>query len=185
MPVTIRELLDLIEGLKHRLVYSDVDEFYQVSRAIMVKDEKHYDKFDQAFGVYFRTEDLQGLLESLIPDEFLRREFERSLTAEEPKRLKAWAALRSSSKNSVRPRSLRKRAVGRRRRRRARPRRQGEQEGQGGQGPNSSGGRGGREEKKGKKAWDRRAYKNLDDSASLARVTSSLPCSACGSWPAP
>ena len=55
VPVTIRELLDLVEGLKHRLVYSDVDEFYQVARAIMVKDEKHYDKFDQAFGVYLRV----------------------------------------------------------------------------------------------------------------------------------
>ena len=94
VPVTIRELLDLVEGLKHRLVYSDVDEFYQVARAIMVKDEKHYDKFDQAFGVYFKgLEDLQGLLESLIPDEFLRREFERSLSAEELEKIESMGGL--------------------------------------------------------------------------------------------
>ena len=54
VPVTIRELLDLIDALSHRLVYADIDDFYLVSRACLVKDEKHYDKFDRAFGAYFK-----------------------------------------------------------------------------------------------------------------------------------
>lgn len=50
----------------------------------MVKDEKNYDKFDRAFSAYFKgLEDLHGMLESLIPDEWLRHEFEQSLSAEE------------------------------------------------------------------------------------------------------
>ena len=81
LPVTIRELMDLISALQHRLVYANVDDFYLLSRAALVKDEKNYDKFDRAFGAYFKgLEDLSGLLESLIPDEWLRHEFEKSLT---------------------------------------------------------------------------------------------------------
>ena len=76
--------MDLLAGLKHQLVYANVDDFYLLSRTAMVKDEKNYDKFDRAFSAYFKgLEDLHGLLESLIPDEWLRREFERSLTPEE------------------------------------------------------------------------------------------------------
>ena len=81
VPVSIRELMDLLAGLKHQLAYANVDDFYLLSRTAMVKDEKNYDKFDRAFSAYFKgLEDLHGLLESLIPDEWLRREFEKSLT---------------------------------------------------------------------------------------------------------
>ena len=84
VPVSIRELMDLLAGLKHQLAYANVDDFYLLSRTAMVKDEKNYDKFDRAFSAYFKgLEDLHGLLESLIPDEWLRREFEKSLTPEE------------------------------------------------------------------------------------------------------
>ncbi|NBQ11259.1 MAG: VWA domain-containing protein, partial [Gammaproteobacteria bacterium] len=170
VPVTIRELLDLVEGLKHRLVYSDVDEFYQVARAIMVKDEKHYDKFDQAFGVYFKgLEDLQGLLESLIPDEFLRREFERSLTAEELEKIESMGGLEKLIEEFRKAKeAAEKGGEGEGEGEEPGEGGKGEQEGQGGQGPNGSGGRGGKgKKKKGKKAWDRRAYKNLDDSVEL------------------
>ena len=84
VPVTIRELLDLLTGLKMQLVYANIDDFYLFSRTAMVKDEKDYDKFDRAFSAYFKgLDDLHGLLESLIPDEWLRREFEKSLSAED------------------------------------------------------------------------------------------------------
>ena len=84
VPVTLRELMDLIAALQMRVVYADVDDFYLLSRTCLVKDEKNYDKFDRAFSAYFKgLEDLHGLLESMIPDEWLRREFEKSLTAEE------------------------------------------------------------------------------------------------------
>ena len=78
VPVTLRELMDLIAALQMRVVYADVDDFYLLSRTCLVKDEKNYDKFDRAFSAYFKgLEDLHGLLESMIPDEWLRREFEK------------------------------------------------------------------------------------------------------------
>ena len=54
VPCTLRELLDLLGALENQLVYADIDDFYYLSRAILVKDEKHYDKFDKAFEVYFK-----------------------------------------------------------------------------------------------------------------------------------
>ncbi len=53
VPVSVRELLDLINALKQRVTFADMDEFYYLSRAILVKDERHFDKFDRAFGAYF------------------------------------------------------------------------------------------------------------------------------------
>ena len=94
VPATIRELMDLIAALDKRVVYSNVDDFYLLSRTAMVKDEKNYDKFDRAFSAYFKgLEDLHGLLESLIPDEWLRREFERALTPEELEQIKSLGGL--------------------------------------------------------------------------------------------
>ena len=94
VPVTIRELMDLITALQHRVVYANVDDFYLLSRTCMVKDEKNYDKFDRAFSAYFKgLEDLHGLLESLIPDEWLRREFEKSLTPEDLEKIESLGGL--------------------------------------------------------------------------------------------
>ncbi|VFT61072.1 VWA containing CoxE family protein [Pseudomonas aeruginosa] len=84
VPVSVRELLDLIDALKHRVVFADMDEFYYLARTIMVKDERHFDKFDRAFGAYFKgLEKLDDHLKALIPEEWLRKEFERLLTDEE------------------------------------------------------------------------------------------------------
>lgn len=81
VPVSVRELLDLIDALKHRVVFADMDEFYFLARTVMVKDERHFDKFDRAFGAYFKgLENLDQHLEVLIPEDWLRKEFERSLT---------------------------------------------------------------------------------------------------------
>jgi len=82
IPVTLRELMDLLAALKERLVYANIDDFYLLSRTCLVKDEQNFDKFDRAFGAYFKgLEDLHGMLEALIPDEWLRHEFEQNLTA--------------------------------------------------------------------------------------------------------
>ena len=54
VPCSLRELLDLIGALEARITYSDMNDFYYLSRAILVKDEKHYDKFDRAFEIYFK-----------------------------------------------------------------------------------------------------------------------------------
>lgn len=84
VPVSVRELLDLVDALKHNVVFADMDEFYYLSRAILVKDERHFDKFDRAFGAYFNgLQNLDQHLEALIPEEWLRKEFERSLSEEE------------------------------------------------------------------------------------------------------
>ena len=48
VPCTLRELLDLLGALENQLVYANIDDFYYLSRTILVKDEKHFDKFDKA-----------------------------------------------------------------------------------------------------------------------------------------
>ncbi len=94
VPVSVRELLDLINALKHNVVFADMDEFYYLARAILVKDERHYDKFDRAFAAYFAgIENLDQHIEALIPDEWLRKEFERSLSAEEREQIKSLGGL--------------------------------------------------------------------------------------------
>lgn len=55
VPVSVRELLDLHQALQKRVVFADMDEFYYLARAILVKDERHFDKFDRAFAAYFRA----------------------------------------------------------------------------------------------------------------------------------
>ena len=55
VPCTLRELMDLIEALKQRLVYASIDDFYLLSRTCLCKDEKHYDKFDRGWGTSERA----------------------------------------------------------------------------------------------------------------------------------
>jgi uncharacterized protein len=165
VPVTIRELMDLLQALQHRLVYANIDDFYLLARTCLVKDEKNYDKFDRAFSAYFKgLEDLHGLLESLIPDEWLRREFEKSLSAEELEKIKSLGGLEKLIEAF-------KEAKEEQERREAQKGKDGE-EGQEGDDPNrvgrkGPGGMGQGKKKKAKKVWDQRQYKNLDDSVEL------------------
>ena len=88
IPCTLRELLDLIAAFEKNLGFADMEKFYFLSRAILVKDEKHYDKFDRAFDIYFKgIESLDDILEMLIPEEWLKAEFEKHLTEEELKKI--------------------------------------------------------------------------------------------------
>lgn len=90
VPVSIREQLDLIEAIRQRLAFADMEEFYYLSRTILVKDEKHFDKFDLAFKKYFEgLESLNELMESMIPEEWLRKEMEKMLSKEEFEKLQA------------------------------------------------------------------------------------------------
>ena len=163
VPVTIRELLDLIDAMRHRVVYSSVDDFYLLSRTCMCKDEKHYDKFDRAFAAYFKgLEDLHGLLESLIPDEWLRREFERALSAEELEQIESLGGLEKLIEAFQKAREEEEQ--------RAREGEEGEEgeEGDGDRpGQRGPGGPGRGKKKKARKVWDQRQYKNLDDSVEL------------------
>ena len=94
VPCTLRELLDLLNALEKRLVFANTEEFYFLSRAILVKDEKNYDKFDRAFDIYFKgLETLDDVIQALIPDEWLRKEFEKFLTPEELEKIKSMGGL--------------------------------------------------------------------------------------------
>lgn len=84
VPVTIRELLDLIRALENHVAFADLDDFYHLSRAVLVKDEKYFDRFDRAFGRYFNNlESFEDVIDMLIPDDWLRKEFEKQLSDEE------------------------------------------------------------------------------------------------------
>lgn len=90
VPVSIREQLDLLEAIKQRFAFADMDEFYYLARTILVKDEKHFDKFDLAFKKYFEgLESLNDIMEAMIPEEWLRKEMEKMLSKEEFEKLQA------------------------------------------------------------------------------------------------
>ena len=161
VPVTIRELLDLLLGLKSQLVYANLDDFYLLSRTALVKDEKNYDKFDRAFSAYFKgLDDLHGLLESLIPDEWLRHEFEKSLSPEDLKEIEGLGGLEKLIEAFKKAKEEAESKAGEE----GKDGDEGnaDQEGQGG-----PGGMGRGKKKKAKKVWDERQYKNLDDSVEL------------------
>ena len=164
LPVTIRELMDLISALQHRLVYANVDDFYLLSRTALVKDEKNYDKFDRAFSAYFKgLEDLHGLLESLIPDEWLRHEFEKSLTPEDLKQIESLGGLEKLIEAFKKAKEEAEKAE-------AKEGEEGEDGDKGNadkEGRDGPGGMGKGKKKKAKKVWDERQYKNLDDSVEL------------------
>ncbi|MDO6785940.1 VWA domain-containing protein [Neptunomonas phycophila] len=84
VPVTVKELLILLEALKSGVVFASVDDFYLLSRLCLVKDEKYFDRFDQAFGFYFKgLDDLKIFPDDAIPSDWLRSEFFKDLSAEE------------------------------------------------------------------------------------------------------
>ena len=164
LPVTIRELMDLISAIKYGVVYANVDDFYLLSRTALVKDEKNYDKFDRAFGAYFKgLEDLHGMLESLIPDEWLRREFEKSLSEEDLKQIESLGGLEKLIEAFKKAKEEAEKAE-------AKEGKEGKDGDEGNadrEGQNGPGGVGKGKKKKAKKVWDQRQYKNLDDSVEL------------------
>lgn len=94
LPVTIRELSDLITALEHHIVFADMEKFYYLARIIMVKDEKNFDKFDRAFKAHFtELEKLDDFIETLIPEDWLRKEFMKTLTEEEKAQIESLGGL--------------------------------------------------------------------------------------------
>lgn len=84
VPVTLKEYLLLLEALKADLAGRRVEDFYYLSRACLVKDERHLDRFDQVFSHVFKGLDLmQETVEADIPEEWLRTVSELYLTEEE------------------------------------------------------------------------------------------------------
>ena len=94
IPVTTRELLDLFEGLKQHLVFADSETFYYFSRTCLVKDEKYFDRFDRAFSAHFKElETLDAVIEAIIPDDWLRNEFLKSLSDEDKAKIESLGGL--------------------------------------------------------------------------------------------
>jgi uncharacterized protein with von Willebrand factor type A (vWA) domain len=86
VPVTLREYLMLMEALDREVIDKTVDDFYFLSRAALVKDEKNLDKFDQVFGHVFKgLERLDTGVLSDIPTEWLKALSDKFLTDEEKK----------------------------------------------------------------------------------------------------
>src|SRR3954463_8042783 len=54
IPVSIKEFLILLEAMQKNVISPSLDDFYYLSRITLVKDEAHFDKFDKAFGMYFK-----------------------------------------------------------------------------------------------------------------------------------
>ena len=85
LPVSVREYLNVLEALQANVVgpASDacsIDDFYHLSRTIMVKDEKHYDKFDKAFGAYFKGVEMLTDFTKEVPLDWLKQILEKELT---------------------------------------------------------------------------------------------------------
>ena len=95
VPCSIREYLDLVGAVQAHVAFADLDEFYALSKLVLVKDEKHYDKFDKAFGSYFEGLDIVELLsdEASIPQDWMRKEFERMLTEEQMAQIEAMGGI--------------------------------------------------------------------------------------------
>lgn len=88
IPVTLKEYLALMEALEADLADKRVEEFYYLSRTCLVKDERHLDKFDQVFGQVFKgLEMMQDAAEAAVPEEWLRVMSELYLSQEEKKQI--------------------------------------------------------------------------------------------------
>jgi len=83
LPVSVNELLTLLAALKKDVIRPSIDEFYFLSRATLVKDEAHYDRFDRAFGEFFNGVQTSIGLAKEIPDEWFKDLLEREFTPEE------------------------------------------------------------------------------------------------------
>ena len=83
LPVSTKELLALLEALQARLVGASLDDFYLLGRAILIKDEAFYDRFDRAFGEYFKGVEALPGLEAMIPEEWLELAARRHLSEED------------------------------------------------------------------------------------------------------
>ncbi len=87
LPVSTREFLTLLEGLEAGVGGQSVDDFYYLARTCLVKDERLFDRFDQAFGAYFKgIEQVADLLVDL-PAEWLRQALTRELSDEQRAKL--------------------------------------------------------------------------------------------------
>ncbi|WP_332768452.1 vWA domain-containing protein [Phenylobacterium sp.] len=172
VPVTLKEYLMLMEALDKVVIERNVDDFYYLSRSALVKDEKNLDKFDQVFSHVFKgLEKVDGIGVADIPAEWLKRISDKFLTDEEKAQIEAMGGFdKLMEALAEQMRKQREEGDG-----------DGEGKGQNGQkgdgsspfganGYHPEGIRIGQDKgRHGKavKVWDKREYKNLDDSVEL------------------
>ena len=166
VPVSLREYLTLMEAMRKRVAAFDIEDFYFLARTALVKDERHLDRFDRVFGHCFKGIETPADPRTAIPDEWLRKLAERFLTEEEKQTIEAlggWEKLMET---------LRQRLA------EQRSRHQGGSKwiGTAGTSPfgayghNPEGVRVGQHEGRNRsavKVWDRREFRNLDDTVEL------------------
>ena len=165
LPVSTKEFLTLLEALQAQVISHSLDEFYVLSRACLIKDESNYDKFDRAFGGYFKgVTELPGL-DAEIPEDWLRAMAKKHLTPEEKAKLEklGWDKLMEQLKQRLEEQK---------------ERHQGGSKwiGTGGSSPFGNGGYhpegiriGGQSagNRSAIKVWEQREFKNLDDTVEL------------------
>ena len=83
VPVSIKEFLTLLEALEKNVIAPSLDQFYYLARLTLVKDEAHFDKFDKAFGAYFKGIETVFDTKADIPLDWLIKRLERELTLEQ------------------------------------------------------------------------------------------------------
>ncbi|HYJ41072.1 MAG TPA: VWA domain-containing protein [Steroidobacteraceae bacterium] len=167
VPVTLPEFLSLLEALEARVAALSAEEFYYLARMAMVKDERHFDRFDRVFAEHFEgAQKLFDKLTAQLPPEWLQQLTEKLLTEEEKRRVEAlggWDKLLETLRQRLRDQ-------------------QGRHEGGnkwigtagtspfGNQGFNPEGVRMGQatsRHRRAVKVWDARDYRNFDDEVEL------------------
>lgn len=92
--VSLRELLDLHAALEQGLAFADLEELHALARALLVKDERHFDRFDRAFGQWLAAQEVIGEgLRAEVPPEWLQRAVQRQLSDEEKSLLESLGGL--------------------------------------------------------------------------------------------
>jgi uncharacterized protein with von Willebrand factor type A (vWA) domain len=89
LPVSTREFLTLLEALEARVVSGSLEDFYHLARATLIKDEAQFDRYDLAFATYFKGVDAIFDIRAEIPEEWLRKEFEKLLSPEDKAKVEA------------------------------------------------------------------------------------------------
>src|ERR1700761_2606079 len=89
VPTSLREYLTLMEAMKEGVAAFDIDDFYFLSRATLVKDERYLDRFDRVFGHCFKGLETPTDPTTELPEEWLRKLAERHLTEEEKAQIEA------------------------------------------------------------------------------------------------
>ena len=166
LPVSTREFLTLLDALEQNVVANSIDDFYFLARTCLVKDEALYDRFNLAFGAYFHGVEGVFDIRADIPEEWIKKAIEGTLTEEEKALVKAlggWDKLMETLKARLEEQ-------------RARHQGGAKWVGTAGTSPfgaygyNPEGIRIGQEGGRGKsavKVWDERSFRNLDDSVEL------------------